>query len=110
MASHPDYVNNGSIERVGFDYDGTLTQEKVREIAKEKLASGSIVYIVTKSKRRDDILETAKELGIREDMIYFDSHPKWPVIRELDLDLFYDNAIGEIYEIEDHTHTDCILV
>lgn len=99
------------MEKVSFDFDGTLSQDKIKKIAKEKIANGDDVYIVTKRSETDLVKDVAKELGIKESNVIFTNHkPKWSFIKDLGIDLHYDNVEAEGKEIEDKTNAKVEIV
>jgi len=99
------------MEKVSFDFDGTLSQKKVKEIAKEKIANGDDVYIITKRAEDDYVKNIAKEIGIKASNVIFTNHkPKWSFIKDLGIDKHYDNVEKEGKEIEDKTNAKVEIV
>jgi hypothetical protein len=99
------------MEKVSFDFDGTLSQEKIKKIAKEKIANGDDVYIITKRTENDLVKNVAKDLGIKESNVIFTNHkPKWSFVKDLGIDLHYDNVEDEAKEIEDKTNAKVEIV
>jgi hypothetical protein len=99
------------MEKVSFDFDGTLSQEKVKEIAKEKIANGDDVYIITKRSEDDYVKNIAKEIGIKASNVIFTNHePKWSFVKKLGIDTHYDNVEAEVNEIKDKTNANVIKV
>ena len=91
-------------EKVSFDFDGTLSQEKIQQIAKDKIQTGDDVYIITKRAKSKLVLDVAKSLGISEKNVIFTNHkPKWTFIKDLGIDTHYDNVNDEVKEIEEKT-------
>ena len=92
------------MEKVSFDFDGTLSQDKIKKIAEEKIANGDEVYIITKRAEDDYVKGIAKELGIKASNVIFTNHkPKWSFIKDFGIDKHYDNVEKEGKEIEDKT-------
>jgi len=92
------------MEKVSFDFDGTLSQDKIKKIAEEKIANGDEVYIITKRAEDDYVKGIAKELGIKASNVIFTNHkPKWSFIKDLGINKHYDNVEKEGKEIEDKT-------
>jgi len=99
------------MEKVSFDFDGTLSQDKVKKIAEEKIANGDDVYIITKRSEDDYIKRVAKEIGIKASNVIFTDHkPKWSFIKDLGIDTHYDNVEKEGKEIEDKTNAKVEIV
>ena len=99
------------MEKVSFDFDGTLSEDNIQKIAKEKIANGDDVYIITKRPENDYVKDVAKKIGIKESNIVFTNHkPKWSFIKDLGIDLHYDNVEDEAKEIEDKTSTKVELI
>lgn len=99
------------MEKVSFDFDGTLSQAKVKKIAEEKIANGDDVYIITKRSEDDYVKGVAKELGIKASNVIFTNHkPKWSFIKDLGIDTHYDNVEKEGKEIEDKTNANVKIV
>jgi hypothetical protein len=99
------------MEKVSFDFDGTLSQAKIKKIAKEKIADGDDVYIITKRSENDLVKNVAKEIGIKPSNVIFTDHkPKWSFIKDLGIDTHYDNVESEAKEIEDKTKAKVELI
>jgi hypothetical protein len=99
------------MEKVSFDFDGTLSQAKIKKIAKEKIANGDDVYIITKRSEDDYVKNVAKELGIKASNVIFTNHkPKWSFIKDLGIDKHYDNVEKEGNEIKNKTNAKVEIV
>lgn len=99
------------MEKISFDFDGTLSEENIQEIAKQKIKNGDDVYIITKRPENDYVKDVAKKIGIKESNIIFTNHkPKWSFIKDLGIDIHYDNVKDEAKEIEDKTSTKVKLI
>ena len=87
--------------KVSFDYDGVLSTDKGKELAKRKIADGNTVYIISARGSKDRMLNTAKELGIPESRIYATGSNKAKVekIKELGIVTHYDNNPDVIKEL-----------
>ncbi len=108
-------VSNIDLEklRVSFDYDGTLTEEKWQNKAKEFLAEGDQVFILTARSRFDmePVGKLAKEIGISMDNIYYTSgRDKWPWMEKLNINMHYDNNKDQVDLINEKTNAEGILV
>lgn len=99
--------------RISFDYDGTLSTTKGKELAAEKIASGHDVYIITARMREDNndaVYTTAERLGIRRTHIkYTNGQDKWKYMTRYDIDIHYDNNQDQVDKINQNTLTRAIL-
>ena len=88
--------------RISFDYDGTLSTLKGKELAKLKISQGNILYIISARHSIDGMLSTAKELGIPTDRIYATGSNKAKVekVLSLGIDTHYDNNQDVINELK----------
>lgn len=99
------------LSKVSFDFDGTLSQEKIQDIAKEKLSNGDDVYIITKRSESQNVLDLAEKIGIKKENVIFTNHePKWTFIKDLGIDTHYDNVSDEVDEISEKTNAQVIKV
>lgn len=100
-----------NLDKIGFDYDETLSTSKGKELAKEYLSKNDDVYIITarQSDNSESVYSTANELGIPHSRVYFtNGADKWEKVKELGLDKFYDNNQEQITKINDNTNTEGI--
>lgn len=93
--------------RVSFDYDGTLLDHKsIQNLAKMLVESGNDVYVITSRSplRHDPYFKTLiSSLGIRSENVFFvDNNPKVNKIKELCIDMHFDDIDDEIKEILRH--------
>ena len=99
--------------KISFDYDGTLSTTKGKELAAEKLATGHDVFIITARQREDNndaIYTTAERLGIPRSRIkYTNGKDKWPYMVRYDIDIHYDNNQEQVDKINANTLTRAIL-
>jgi hypothetical protein len=94
---------------VSFDFDGTLSTKKGQDKAKELLAEGYRVLIVTARQSKDskEVFEVADKLGIRRSDIFFTSGKnKWETIKRLGVAIHYDNNQEQIDLINKMTKTE----
>lgn len=90
--------------KVSFDYDDTLSTDKGKEFAKNRIADGDTVYIISARNDKEGMLSVAKDLGIPESRVYAtgSNSAKVEKIKELGINKHYDNnadvisAIGNI--------------
>jgi hypothetical protein len=101
--------------KVSFDFDDTLSTERIQEIAKLFVERGYDVYITTARRKHsyfynnDIVFETAKKVGIKKENITFtDSEDKFKFLKEFDL--HFDNDEDEIELINEFTKCIGILI
>jgi len=94
--------------KVSFDYDGVLSTERGKTLARLKIENGDDVYIISARRSIDGMLGTAKILGIPESRVYAtgSNTEKVAKVKDLGIDTHYDNnpdviaklpGIGRIY-------------
>jgi hypothetical protein len=88
-------------EKVSLDYDDTLSTSRGKELAKKLIAEGKVVYIISARQDVQNMLGTAKELGIPESRVYATGSNKAKVekIKELDIAKHYDNNSDVVKEL-----------
>jgi hypothetical protein len=88
-------------DKISFDYDETLTTEKGMELAKQWIAKGADVYIISARGSIDPMLTRAKELGIPKSRIYATGSNKAKVekILQLGISKHYDNNADVIKQL-----------
>ena len=87
--------------KISFDYDETISTDRGKELAKEKIAQGEIVYIISARQDNEGMLSTAQELGIPESRVYATGSNKAKIekIKELGINKHYDNNADVIAEL-----------
>jgi hypothetical protein len=99
--------------KISFDYDGTLSTTKAKELAAEKIATGHDVWIITARQREsnnDAVYTTAERLGIPRSRIkYTNGKDKFPYMVRYDIDIHYDNNQDQVDLINEKTLTRAIL-
>jgi uncharacterized HAD superfamily protein len=102
-----------ALTKISFDYDGTLSTTKGKELAAEKIATGHEVWIITARTREDNnnaVYTTAERLGIPRKRIKFtNGQDKWKYMQRYDIDIHYDNNIDQVNLINERTLTRAIL-
>jgi len=94
------------MNKVSFDFDGTIELERYQNIAIKLKDEGKTVYIVT---RRQDsqsksVYEVADKVGIPHSRVYFtNGKMKWETIKRLNIGTHYDNNPDEIRLINENT-------
>ena len=94
--------------KVSFDFDDTLNTERGKELAKQKIAEGKTVYIITRRQQSSsaEVFKIADELSIPHSRIYFtNGQMKWVTIKRLEIGTHYDNNQREIDLINSNTDT-----
>ena len=96
-----EFSKFGLYENVGFDFDGVLTTAKGKELAREEIAKGNKVYIISARETKDGMLEIANELGIPDQNVYATKNnvQKLAQVETLNIDRFYDDnpdVVGSI--------------
>jgi len=79
--------------KVSYDYDGTLSTTKGKEMAKRAIERGDTVYIISARNSRSGLLDTADELGIPYSRVYAtgSNKAKEDKVKELGIDKHIDN-------------------
>lgn len=79
--------------KIGFDYDGTLSTSKGKELATQNIKAGDAVYIISARSMKTGLIATADKLGIPHNRVFATgSNPnKIKKVQELGLDQFVDN-------------------
>ena len=94
---------------VSFDFDDTLSTSKGQEKAKQMLAEGYRVLIITARQSKDskEVFDVADKLGIRRSDIFFTSGKnKWETVKRLGVAIHYDNNQEQIDLINKMTKTE----
>lgn len=98
-------------EVISFDYDGTLSTDKGKELAKGFIEKGIEVIIITARNSDDDnsdVEATAKKLGI-DKIIYTNQRDKWSFIQKYKVSTHYDNNKEQVDKINEKTNSKGIL-
>jgi hypothetical protein len=99
--------------KVSFDFDDTLTTDKGFNKAKELIAEGKDVYIITRRQQTasEEVYKIAEELGISKNKVKFTNGSyKWETIRHFGIGTHYDNNPREIELINSKTDAKGILI
>ena len=98
-------------EIVSFDYDGTLSTEKGKQLATDLIAKGVNVIIITarnSNEDNSDVESTAKKLGIKK-IVYTNQRDKWSFVIKEKVSIHYDNNQEQIDKINEKTKAKGIL-
>lgn len=81
------------MSKISFDYDGTISTSRGKEMAKRAIEMGNTVYIISARNDRSGLLATADELGIPHSRVYAtgSNKAKAEKIKELGIDKHIDN-------------------
>ena len=99
--------------KISFDFDDTLTQERYQKKAMQLKEEGKTIYIVTRRQEKDSkaVYEVADIIGIPHSRVYFtNGKMKWETIKRLGIGTHYDNNEDEIKLIRDNTDAKGVLV
>lgn len=98
---------------ISFDFDGTLDQEWVQNIAKTFISNGDIVFVITsrcpKHENRD-VWEICHKLGIGKHQVFMtDIFPKFNEIIRLQVDIHFENDFMEFLSLRNNG-INCVLI
>jgi len=103
-----------ALEKISFDYDGTLTNNNGLSLIKRKITEGYDVYIITArgEGRKGPVLDLAKELGLPISKVIFtgSNNNKVLKIKQLGINKHYDNNPDVIKKINEMTNAEGKLV
>lgn len=100
------YIADSS--KVSFDFDDTLETPRGKELAKQKIAEGKEVFIITRRQESasEAVYKVADELGIPHSRVYFtNGKMKWETVKRLNIGTHYDNNQDEIDLINEKTES-----
>ena len=101
------------VNKISFDFDDTLTQERWQNKAMKLKEEGKTVYIITRrqEEQNDAVYAIADKIGIPHSRVYFtNGKMKWETIKRLGIGTHYDNNEDEIRLIRENTEAKGILV
>ena len=97
-----------------FDYDGTIEDQRLVELALKLKREKNEIWIVTM--RRDDNFNNEKMkflLGklfmTKYNVIFCNDKPKWEYLKAINADIYIDNISDEFETIKNHTNTTPLL-
>jgi hypothetical protein len=102
--------------RISFDFDCTLGEDIIQRKANLLIKSTEYcnVYIITarcKDQKNPDVYSVAKRLGIPESNIHFTEGAwKWHRIKELEIDIHFDDVPEECELISNNTNCLPLLI
>jgi len=111
--NHDEYHKAADMNKVSFDFDDTLTQDRYQKKAMQLKQEGKTVYIITRRQEEQSkaVYEVADEIGIPRSRVYFTNGKlKWETVKRLGIGTHYDNNEDEIRLIRENTDAKGILV
>jgi hypothetical protein len=99
-------------EIISFDYDGTLSTDKGKELAKQFIEKGIEVIIITARNSNDDnsdVESTAQKLGISK-IVYTNGRDKWSFVQKYKVSTHYDNNEEQVNKINEKTISKGVLI
>jgi len=86
---------------ISFDYDGTLSTSKGKELASKYIKQGKTVYIISARNNKEGMLKVAEELGIPTSRVFAtgSNEEKIKKVKELGT-IHYDNNNDVIKELK----------
>jgi len=99
--------------KIGIDFDGTLTDTRMRKIARMLVHASYLsgermndVWVVTARDQMDDFMRnTLFDAHIPPDKVIFTyGDSKWDIIEKMGFDILIDNDNREISGVADHTN------
>lgn len=98
--------------KISFDYDGTLSTERGKNLAARTIQAGNEVYIITARHKADGapVYAAADKLGIPADRVIFtEGRDKYETVAALGINLHYDNNKDQVDKINKLTNSASIL-
>jgi hypothetical protein len=94
---------------IAFDFDGTLSDERIQMLAK-KMRSGNELWVVTARSdsdfNRGALKSVLNKLGLTEHQVIFcNEKPKWEYLKGINADVYIDNVSFEFENILNKTNT-----
>lgn len=88
--------------KISFDYDGTLSTAKGTEMAKEFIAKGKEVYIISARHLKVGMVKKAQSLGIPISRVYAtgSNEEKIAKVKSLGIEEHYDNNENVINQLD----------
>jgi len=95
---------------VAFDFDGTLTDIKIQNLALTFVRSKIQVWVITMRKENEHNIKEVKKIIDKlhipiTNVIFCDEKPKLEFIEAINADLYIDNLNNEFSNIINHTNT-----
>ena len=100
------------MSKISFDYDGTLSTKRGRELAKKLIETGNELYIITARQKKDGtpVYAAAKDLGIPYNRVFFtEGKDKYTLVDKLNIAQHYDNNKEQVDKINSNTQAEGVL-
>jgi uncharacterized HAD superfamily protein len=91
------------MQKISFDFDGVLSEKLWQDFAKQLIDNELDIYIITTRflAFSEEVYLIAEKVGINKENIFFtEGELKYLKIRELQIDLHFDDNPLEIFEIQ----------
>lgn len=109
-----NYVKAVDTNKISFDFDETLSLPRYQNMAKQFIAEGKTVFIITRRQdtfHPEQVYKVADELNIPHSKVYFtNGEMKWKLIKRLNIAKHYDNNPEEIKLINENTDSEGHLI
>lgn len=92
--------------KISFDYDDTLTTSRGKNLFLRLQSGHNEMFIVTARQSSNPIPDSViEELGINNNnnIFYTNGEDKWKKLKELKIDIHYDNNDEQIKKIKENT-------
>jgi len=86
---------------ISFDYDGVLTTAAGKELARQEIAKGNHVYIISARDNKESMLDVANEIGIPDQNVFASktNSQKVNYIQTLNIDKHYDDNADVVNQL-----------
>jgi len=87
--------------KISFDYDETISTKKGGDLARQLIAEGNEVYIISARNLKVGMIDRAKSIGIPISRVYAtgSNENKIAKVKELKIDTHYDNNSDVINQL-----------
>lgn len=87
--------------KISFDYDETISTKKGGDLARQLIADGNEVYIISARNLKVGMIDRAKSIGIPVSRVYAtgSNENKIAKVKELNIDIHYDNNSDVINQL-----------
>ena len=87
--------------KISIDYDDTLSTDRGKELAKQLIAEGDVIYIISARNDVEGMLGVAESLGIPKSRVYAtgSNSAKIQKIKDLGISKHYDNNADVVNEL-----------
>lgn len=94
---------------VTFDFDGTISDERLHRLAKKLNKEGNEVWIVTMRKdtefNRNLLQPILNKIGLTQfNVIYCNDKPKWELLKGINADIYIDNITNEFQNLKEYSN------